>query len=270
MALAANVPKQTPYYEKLREDLRQTLTEKSKLEQQLSQIEENIYALEDAYLSSTSAAGNIVVGFEGYMKAAATSHAPVAPIPDNSESAANGLLAAPTPYTGTFPINGPLLTGGLLTAGLSTAGFAPPPGARKHKILDEHRIFSNASVTWRHAKMLGNDPLEPRSDSGAPSRRDSQAGAGPGAGTGAAAAATPATAVTALQVEDGLEASTPTGQADGDTPLTARPRKGNKKKGKRDAPADEEEASADGRSARPGKRLKISFAGGTAASNTPG
>jgi len=60
-----------PYYEKLRKDLRDALSKKRALDQQLSALEDNIYRMESTYLEDTSNSGNIVKGFDGYMKAGA-------------------------------------------------------------------------------------------------------------------------------------------------------------------------------------------------------
>ena len=61
-----------PYYEKLRRDLRDTLTKKRLLDRNLQLIESEIFKAETSYLEETSAAGNIVKGFDNYIKAAAT------------------------------------------------------------------------------------------------------------------------------------------------------------------------------------------------------
>ncbi|RMD41837.1 hypothetical protein DV735_g3259, partial [Chaetothyriales sp. CBS 134920] len=58
-----------PYYEKLRRDLRDTLQKKRLLDRNLAAIEEQIYRQETSYLEETSAAGNIVKGFDNYIKA---------------------------------------------------------------------------------------------------------------------------------------------------------------------------------------------------------
>lgn len=57
-----------PYYESLRNNLRQTLDKKRKLDQQLTELEDQIYKTEGAYLEETSASGNIVRGFDGWVK----------------------------------------------------------------------------------------------------------------------------------------------------------------------------------------------------------
>ncbi|KIX02618.1 uncharacterized protein Z518_08560 [Rhinocladiella mackenziei CBS 650.93] len=64
-----------PYYEKLRRDLRDTLQKKRILDRNLAAIEDQIYRQETAYLEETSVAGNIVKGFDNYIKASAVSAA---------------------------------------------------------------------------------------------------------------------------------------------------------------------------------------------------
>ncbi|OJD29245.1 4-domain-containing protein [Diplodia corticola] len=61
-----------PYYEKLRRDLRDALAKKRVLDTTLNTIEENIYRAETGYLEETSA-GNIVKGFDNYIKGSTTS-----------------------------------------------------------------------------------------------------------------------------------------------------------------------------------------------------
>ncbi|KAI5366003.1 hypothetical protein Slin15195_G075340 [Septoria linicola] len=57
-----------PYYESLRTTLRQTLEKKRKLDEQLALLEDNIYKTEGAYLEETANSGNIVRGFDGWVK----------------------------------------------------------------------------------------------------------------------------------------------------------------------------------------------------------
>lgn len=57
-----------PYYESLRNTLRGTLAKKRQLDEQLTALEENIYKLEGNYLEDTSGAGNIVRGFDNWVK----------------------------------------------------------------------------------------------------------------------------------------------------------------------------------------------------------
>ena len=58
-----------PYYEKLRRDLKEALDKKRELDRTMSAIENTIARAENAYLEETSAAGNIIKGFENYIKA---------------------------------------------------------------------------------------------------------------------------------------------------------------------------------------------------------
>lgn len=57
-----------PYYESLRANLRQILDKKRKLDEQLAAVEDNIFKAEGTYLEETSNSGNIVRGFDGWVK----------------------------------------------------------------------------------------------------------------------------------------------------------------------------------------------------------
>ncbi|KAK4952398.1 hypothetical protein LTR10_009204 [Elasticomyces elasticus] len=57
-----------PYYESLRTSLRQTLDKKRKLDESLAAIEDQIFKSEGAYLEETAGSGNIVRGFDGWVK----------------------------------------------------------------------------------------------------------------------------------------------------------------------------------------------------------
>ncbi|KAK5112489.1 hypothetical protein LTR62_004246 [Meristemomyces frigidus] len=57
-----------PYYESLRITLRQTLEKKRKLDEQLATLEESIYKNESNYLEETATSGNIIRGFDGWVK----------------------------------------------------------------------------------------------------------------------------------------------------------------------------------------------------------
>jgi chromatin modification-related protein EAF6 len=57
-----------PYYESLRASLRTILDKKRKLDEALSSIEDNIFKAEGAYLEETANSGNIVRGFDGWVK----------------------------------------------------------------------------------------------------------------------------------------------------------------------------------------------------------
>ncbi|KAK5725056.1 hypothetical protein LTR17_013255 [Elasticomyces elasticus] len=57
-----------PYYESLRTSLRQILDKKRKLDESLAAIEDQIFKSEGAYLEETAGSGNIVRGFDGWVK----------------------------------------------------------------------------------------------------------------------------------------------------------------------------------------------------------
>jgi len=57
-----------PYYESLRTTLRGTITKKRQIDEQLAALEENIFKLETNYLEDTNGAGNIVRGFDNWVK----------------------------------------------------------------------------------------------------------------------------------------------------------------------------------------------------------
>ncbi|KAI9682888.1 MAG: hypothetical protein M1829_006324 [Trizodia sp. TS-e1964] len=75
-----------PYYEKLRRDLRETLQKKRLLDKSLATLDEQIYKAETAYLED-AAAGNIIKGFDAYIKAASTAAA-------TASTAASGATAS--------------------------------------------------------------------------------------------------------------------------------------------------------------------------------
>lgn len=79
-----------PYYEKLRRDLRDTINEKRILDRNMAAIETEIFRQETSYLEDTSSAGNIVKGFDNYIKAAATTTASSLTSGTISGSAAGG------------------------------------------------------------------------------------------------------------------------------------------------------------------------------------
>jgi chromatin modification-related protein EAF6 len=58
-----------PYYDKLRKDLKETLERKRELNRNIANLEATIARAEIAYLEETSAAGNIIKGFDNYIKA---------------------------------------------------------------------------------------------------------------------------------------------------------------------------------------------------------
>ncbi|KIW32955.1 uncharacterized protein PV07_04465 [Cladophialophora immunda] len=104
-----------PYYEKLRRDLRDTLQKKRLLDRNLAVIEDQIYRQETAYLEETAIAGNIVKGFDNYIKASAVS------------AAANSA--------------GGTVSGSAVGGGLGA-------GRRKAVVNDTDRVFSKSSVSY--------------------------------------------------------------------------------------------------------------------------
>jgi len=58
-----------PYYDKLRKDLKDILEKKRDLNKTMANLEATIARAENAYLEETSAAGNIIRGFDNYIKA---------------------------------------------------------------------------------------------------------------------------------------------------------------------------------------------------------
>ncbi|KAL8877416.1 MAG: hypothetical protein Q9198_004567 [Flavoplaca austrocitrina] len=63
-----NTTRGIPYYEKLKRDLRETLHKKQALDKSIATLEDQIYRIEASYLEETSAAGNIIKGFDNYIK----------------------------------------------------------------------------------------------------------------------------------------------------------------------------------------------------------
>ncbi|KAF2030021.1 NuA4-domain-containing protein [Setomelanomma holmii] len=61
-----------PYYERLRRDLRESLQKKRTIDNNLLVLEDKILKHETTYLEETTGAGNIVKGFDNYIKGAAT------------------------------------------------------------------------------------------------------------------------------------------------------------------------------------------------------
>lgn len=62
-----------PYYESLRSNLRATLDKKRRLDAELAELEDRIFKAESTYLEETSSSGNIVRGFDGWVKGVAIS-----------------------------------------------------------------------------------------------------------------------------------------------------------------------------------------------------
>ncbi|KAJ6087112.1 hypothetical protein N7467_006026 [Penicillium canescens] len=60
-----------PYYEKLRRELRDTLQKKRLMDKSMAQLEDQIFRFEQSYLEETTA-GNIIRGFDNYIKGSAS------------------------------------------------------------------------------------------------------------------------------------------------------------------------------------------------------
>lgn len=113
-ATTSNSDRGIPYYEKLRRDLRDTINKKRLLDRNLEALEHQIFRAETSYLEETSAAGNIVKGFDNYIKAAATTNS----------TAASGTIS----------------------------GAAAGGTRRKAQVNDSDRVFSKSSVSYRDGK----------------------------------------------------------------------------------------------------------------------
>ncbi|ORY19371.1 histone acetyltransferase subunit NuA4-domain-containing protein [Clohesyomyces aquaticus] len=138
---ATDASRGMPYYEKLRRDLRDSLHKKRQIDASLAQIEETILRAETSYLEETSA-GNIIKGFDNYIKGAtatSTTSGPgtatrrKAPINDAdrifSRSSASFMREASTPgSTQTTPSHAPTPTSSFPTRESSQ----PTNGASKN------------------------------------------------------------------------------------------------------------------------------------------
>ncbi|CAI7574727.1 unnamed protein product [Penicillium glandicola] len=97
-----------PYYEKLRRELRDTLQKKRLMDKSMAQLEDQIFRFEQSYLEETTA-GNIIKGFDNYIKG----------------SASGSSLGA---------------------AGLGLGGMAG--SRRKAQVTDSDRVFSRSSSSY--------------------------------------------------------------------------------------------------------------------------
>ncbi|KAI9770330.1 MAG: hypothetical protein M1840_003489 [Geoglossum simile] len=101
----------TPYYEELRRKLRESLLKKRVLDKTLANLEDQIFRFENSYLEETTA-GNIIRGFDSYIKG-------------SSASSSGG-------------------------AGSSSAGGAGAVGGSRRRALvnESDRVFSRSSSTY--------------------------------------------------------------------------------------------------------------------------
>lgn len=134
----------TPYYERLRRDLRESLNKKRLIDNNLLQLEDNILRVETQYLEETSA-GNIIKGFDNYIKGAATTTTTggagtatrrKAPINDAdrifSRSSTSFLRESSTPGSAT-PSHAPAPTSSFPTRESSQPTNGAKPGDNKKK-----------------------------------------------------------------------------------------------------------------------------------------
>ncbi|CAG5170819.1 uncharacterized protein ALTATR162_LOCUS7235 [Alternaria atra] len=138
-----------PYYERLRRDLRESLNKKRLIDNNLLQLEDSILRVETQYLEETSA-GNIIKGFDNYIKGAATTTTTggagtatrrKAPISDAdrifSRSSTSFLRESSTPGSAT-PSHAPTPTSSFPTRESSQpTNGARPGGSKKKKAADE-------------------------------------------------------------------------------------------------------------------------------------
>lgn len=120
-----------PYYEKLKRDLRDTLIKKSLLDKKLTDLEDQIYRQETAYLEDTSA-GNIIRGFDNYIKSSSTT-------------------ASALPST-TSGVNG--IGGG----GAGGGGGGGTASRRKSNVFEQDRVFSRSSTGFAREVSPGSSP----------------------------------------------------------------------------------------------------------------
>ncbi|KAI4916453.1 hypothetical protein J4E85_010108 [Alternaria conjuncta] len=146
---AADSSRGMPYYERLRRDLRESLNKKRIIDNSLLQLEDNILRVETQYLEETSA-GNIIKGFDNYIKGAATTTTAggagtatrrKAPISDAdrifSRSSTSFLRESSTPGSAT-PSHAPTPTSSFPTRESSQpTNGARPGGSKKKKAADD-------------------------------------------------------------------------------------------------------------------------------------
>ncbi|KAK2748346.1 hypothetical protein FQN57_001004 [Myotisia sp. PD_48] len=136
-----------PYYEKLRRELRDTLQKKRLMDKNMATLEESIYRFEHSYLEETGA-GNIIKGFDNYIKGASSS----------SNLGGGGGL-------------------GSSFAGIGSTGGGPST-RRKCQVSEMDRVFSRSSASFMR------DSPAPSSAHTTPSHAPTPASAGPGNKTG--------------------------------------------------------------------------------------
>lgn len=111
-----------PYYEKLKRDLRETLQKKRALDKNMAALEDQIYRFEASYLEETSSAGNIIKGFDNYIKGSA-------------------LLGSGS-------------TGGGGGVGGGGGGGSGGTSTRRKGVTEQDRVFSRSSCSYMRVRYL--------------------------------------------------------------------------------------------------------------------
>ena len=114
-----------PYYEKLRRDLRDTIQKKRILDKNLATLEDTLFRYETSYLEDTSPAGNIIKGFDNYIKGSSV----------GTGGAGGG--------------------GGAGTISGAAAGGAGGGNRKRAVVVDGDRVFSRSSVGSVKAEVGG-------------------------------------------------------------------------------------------------------------------
>lgn len=115
-----------PYYEKLKRDLRETLQKKRLLDKNMATLEDQIYRSEAAYLEETSAAGNIIKGFDNYVKGSAL-------LGSGAGAAGGG-------------------AGGGGGGGIAGGGGGGGTSTRRKGVSDGDRVFSRSSCSYMRVR----------------------------------------------------------------------------------------------------------------------
>ncbi|KAL9604813.1 MAG: hypothetical protein Q9219_000261 [cf. Caloplaca sp. 3 TL-2023] len=137
---ATDTTRGIPYYEKLKRDLRETLQKKRTLDKNMAALEEQIYRFEASYLEETSSAGNIIKGFDNYVKGSALL---------GLGGAAGGA------------------SGGGGGGGAGGAGGGGGTSTRRKGVTEQDRVFSRSSLSFnRHTLSRTDTDIQPASGGG--------------------------------------------------------------------------------------------------------
>ncbi|KAL8637295.1 MAG: hypothetical protein Q9226_009138 [Calogaya cf. arnoldii] len=137
---ADNTTRGIPYYEKLKRDLRETIQKKRTLDKNIAMLEDQIYRIEASYLEETSSAGNIIRGFDNYIKGSA--------------------------------LSGSVSAGGGGSAGGSAGGGGGGTSTRRKGVTEQDRVFSRSSCSFMRelspTSSIQSTPNVPTPTSGNP------------------------------------------------------------------------------------------------------